>query len=336
MTESLIRDLYRKAHIFLYCLLGMIQFKFKWVYRRKKLSSHSTVNLDIQLSWLFATRNDSYCGNPVERLVASLKVLIHYLVEYDMSDISEIIVIDWNSSPCITNNSLFKDLIGFCQNLDRRVNLKVLSVPPDIASKYVNNRGPLSEVHAYNAAARRASGEMLLRLDQDSMVGRPFFDWLKTEKMNRWPHSKNIWWVGRRESAEDEYGQLIEDPIAFIEERLAQLKLYDNRAYTSPHGAVGVMMIPKQLWHLSRGYDESLTGWGHMELELLNYRLRWVERIVYLNIYLSISNPCCHIFHTDPSVFRSINPLALKFKFTPNLQWGLKDESLDLISFGEN
>ncbi len=51
----------------------------------------------------------------------------------------------------------------------------------------------MSEVHALNAAAQRARGSFLLRLDQDTLVGPSFMRYLRAEMSASWPHFHQPW-----------------------------------------------------------------------------------------------------------------------------------------------
>ena len=90
-------------------------------------------------------------------------------------------------------------------------------MPPSVV-KANNISGPLSEVHALNTAIRRASGEFLLRLDQDTIIGPNFTYFLVQALANRSALLSDdvIWWSSRRETNREDYEAIIQNPVQTI------------------------------------------------------------------------------------------------------------------------
>ena len=49
----------------------------------------------VKFSFIYASRNDNYMGRPLERLRSSLTALHTALDEFNLTDVTEIIIIDW-------------------------------------------------------------------------------------------------------------------------------------------------------------------------------------------------------------------------------------------------
>ncbi len=143
-----------------------------------------------------------------------------------------------------------------------------LIVPPSTvqANKIV---GAMSEVHAINTAIRRASGEFILRLDQDTIIGPNFTYFLVQALANSSMLLGDdiIWWSSRRESEREDYEAIIRNPVqAILNKGRDNFQIYDFGKLTSVLdgvGAVGVLGMSKRLWTSIEAYDERLTGMLH-------------------------------------------------------------------------
>jgi hypothetical protein len=114
----------------------------------------------------------------------------------------------------------------------------------------------ISEVHALNYAIRHhVRGEMVLRIDQDTVVGSAFFRYLSLEKRREWPAVADgkMWWGTRRDTDAQGAKALLESPEQFIAEHgmgVAPDRREDGR------GAVGVFGMPLAKWVHAKGYNE--------------------------------------------------------------------------------
>ena len=279
---------------------------------------------DKVLTWMYAGSNDDYGGQPMTRLGASLKTLLWGLCEYELANISEIIIVEWTSvlvtqhicdSPemdivCRSDNKECGDVSNSDASFSAgQVLLRVLAVNQEQTRHHVHP--PLtrmSEVHALNAAAQRARGSFLLRLDQDTLVGPSFMRFLRAEMLASWPHIHQPWFGGRRECDEQTSQLTIEDPVAFL---LTENDTVSSWAGSdSEHtmgGPVGVLGLPAWLWRAIRGYDESYIAWGHMELELYS-RLTFVAEVLPLSRHTDLSIPFYHLAHNKSSLAEPSRP----------------------------
>jgi hypothetical protein len=238
--------------------------------------------MTIKISFILCSRNDNYCGNSPERLFTSLYVLVTLLEKYKLN-YCEIVLVDWNSNIPLNQLNDYNKIKNY-------KNLNYIIIPPDIAKKY--SKIPVSEVHALNVAAKCAKGKLLLRLDQDTIIGQRFIEYLKNCPENDY---NKIWWSSRRETEQHHYNDIILDPFNFIRKNGDLLPLWCNKKYKYGEGAVGIFGIPKQAWILEKGYNEHMMGWGHMEVEFckrLKNNLEWlhIDDITNVDFY--------HIWHT--------------------------------------
>ena len=118
------------------------------------------------ISLILCSRNDSYMGNSRWRLETSINLALLNAKEANFLDQLEIIVSDWGSEIPLS------EVLNLVPEAKGRV--KFVHVPPDIA-KVEQKDSKFPEVIALNAAARRASGKYIGRIDNDTVVGADFF-----------------------------------------------------------------------------------------------------------------------------------------------------------------
>merc|ERR1740139_408582 len=280
-------------------------------------------------SWLLAARNDHYQGNPQERLATSLAVLAQGTGEHKLIDESEVVVADWNSvvpfyrADC---SAPFRTLLRG-PLFENRLSIRFVVIPPAIAMEHC--RETLCEVHALNVAARHARGDMLLRIDQDTLVGRPVFRWLQSIKVGQdtpvghpvlrlvrslmhkassaeSTHHRQWWWCGRRDADAKDYDAMVADPIAFLDRHGHRINKWGwpKPEYTGNYsrdgrGGVGIFGVPRAVWLATGGLDENMIAWGHMEVEFQR-RLRRHAAVLNPDDVLpttGVDQPVYHLYH---------------------------------------
>lgn len=245
-------------------------------------------------SFLFASRNDEYEGNAIERLTATLYALIQLIaMRPSLVREVEIVLVDWNSEVPLRTNPAF-DRLAHGRKL-----VRIVEVSPAVARRY-EDRVELSEVHALNLAAACARGKMLLRLDQDTLTGKQAVDMLiHVRDHERW-RLHQVWWVGRKETPPEDYDDVIANPNMYVHYNCNRLPYFGDTPENNRNGlgAVGVLGIPRELWMSSGGYDQSMSLRGHMEIELVNRLAR--ERYVW-NLHDDWGTDFYHIWHTYDS-----------------------------------
>ena len=219
------------------------------------------------ISLILCSRNDSYMGNSRWRLETSINHALLNAKDANFLDKLEIIVSDWGSEIPLS------EVLNLVPEAKDRV--KFVHVPPDIA-KVEQKDSKFPEVIALNAAARRANGEYIGRIDNDTVIGADFFR--KFEQL----HKNN---------PTDELD--LDDSFLFVERksvpyRISRLSLprslisFFIKMFSSFlklesatdwgkefwHSPVGVMMFHRDIWMATQGYDESLIYWGWMEGDL--------------------------------------------------------------------
>src|ERR1039458_2637825 len=126
-----------------------------------------------RLSFVLCSRNDNYMGNPVGRLEIALNYLAENVQLLGREEEVEVIVTDWGSKVPL------KDVLNL--NATAAKITRFLEVPIEVV-KEVQKDSPFAEVLALNAAARRANGQYIGRIDQDTLAGerflRFFFEWI--------------------------------------------------------------------------------------------------------------------------------------------------------------
>ena len=118
------------------------------------------------ITLILCSRNDSYMGNSKWRLETSINLALLNAKKADFLGQVEIIVSDWGSEIPL------RDVLQLVPEAEARV--KFVHTPRDI-SIIEQKDSKFPEVIALNAAARRASGEYIGRIDNDTVVGEEFF-----------------------------------------------------------------------------------------------------------------------------------------------------------------
>ncbi len=195
----------------------------------------------IQLSLILASKNDAYCGNPMQRLQT---VLNHTATRLNNHP-AEIIVTDWGSDiPVSQALKLTKEA---------RSLVRFHHVPKTITSRI---RSPFSEPHALNAAAKLARGQFLGRIDQDTLIGDKFLGWF----FHGGACTKSVYFSSRRDLQKDQ-------ALTLEAEKVVEWPMIrkDAEYWKS---AVGILLVPKEVYLQIGGYDEANVYKNHMEHEL--------------------------------------------------------------------
>ncbi len=216
------------------------------------------------LSLILCSRNDNYGGNSVWRLQTALNYLARQVEEMNLESVVEVIVSDWGSQKPLRQ---ILELSPVAAQVTR-----FLEVPPELAA-VLQKDSPFPEVLANNAAIRRAKGTYIGRIDQDTLVGREFFEYFCSAiavNAGGSPNESVVMFAGR-------YSIPIE--VAQRCQSFAKMVQYMNRfgRYLPPEGKgrnpwfdapVGIFLMHRRLWWEARGYSEQMLYWGFMEVEV--------------------------------------------------------------------
>ena len=298
-------------------------------------------NSKLILSLILCSRNDAYMGNSRWRLETSINLALLNARDANFLDKLEIVVCDWGSDVPLSK------VLNLVPEAKSRV--KFVLVRPVVA-KVEQKDSKFPEVIALNAAARRASGEYIGRIDNDTIVGADFFR-----------KFQNLYNVNPTENLD------LEDSFLFVERKSVPyriskislplskiqlfIKLFNNRFkietatdwgrefWWSP---VGIMMFHRDIWKATRGYDERLIYWGWMEGDLA-LRLGQKHQIVEFSQFVGYD--FYHLEHySNLTDYKDRNgPATSRKKNTPKFEglsyqenskgWGLMDYGLGISNY---
>lgn len=208
-----------------------------------------------KLSYIIATRNDGFCGDPMDRLENTLEQI--QVLQPD----AEIIVVDYGSDG--------EELVKHVQWIQK---FRSVYVPQAVGK-------PFHETLALNIGIRRARGEWIARLDQDILVGDNFVKWfdrtilhfnqLLEGVIEDNPFLRPAFFSLRRDLTE--YRTKNAEMNELASELGVHPPIWSDWKADAPgfwRGAVGTLLAPRSAWHHLRGYDESLIHRNHMEHDL--------------------------------------------------------------------
>lgn len=290
------------------------------------------------LSLILCSRNDSYMGNSLWRLETSINLALQNAQDANFLDKLEIIVSDWGSEVPLS------DALNLVTEAEGRV--KFVHVPGDVA-KAEQKDSKFPEVIALNAAARRATGQYIGRIDNDTVVGPDFFR--KFERLHKNNPSDELdltdsFLFVERKSVPYRISRLsLPLPLicSFIKcfsklFKVESAKEWGRAFWWSP---VGIMIFHRDIWKATQGYDERLIYWGWMEGDLA-LRLGQKHKIVEFSKF--VGHQFYHLEHYSNLVeYKDRNGTATPRKKNPviteNLSymvnsesWGLKNYNMEL------
>ena len=275
-------------------------------------------------------------GNSRWRLETSINLALLNAKKAGFLEQLEIIVSDWGSEIPL------RDVLLLVPEAEGRV--KFIHTSNDIAIiEQKDSKFP--EVIALNAAARRASGEYIGRIDNDTIVGFEFFrKFAKLHQENPTDELdlKDSFLFVERRSVPYRISR-ISLPLSLISAfikffrglfKVESAKEWGREFWWSP---VGIMMFHRDIWQSTQGYDEKLIYWGWMEGDLA-LRLEQKHQVVEFSKY--VGHDFYHLEHYSNLVeYKDRNGTATPRKKNPviteNLNyktnepnWGLFDHDL--------
>ncbi len=287
------------------------------------------------LSIILCSRNDRYMGDSRWRLRTALDYLGNRVADLGRTGDVEVLVTDWGSevplSEVVTLGPAAAEITSF------------INVPPGIAHQ-LQQDSPFPEVLALNAAARRARGRYIGRIDQDILVGgrflSDFLSWVgEGPQDGRW--EKALLFANRRRI-----------PFRFVAQRPSFanitrfVRLAGSSLFVERHNRhtgnlfwtsyVGIWMMHRNLWEECGGYDERMIYYNWMEADMI-CRLRASYPVVNLGAltgydfyHLEHYHPRTSLF-TRPHVIKNA-PVNLTGPAPPRhpngSSWGLRDVEL--------
>jgi hypothetical protein len=288
------------------------------------------------LSLILCSRNDQYMGNSLWRLQTTLNYVAQKVHELSRDEEVEILVTDWGSEIPL------REVLELSTAATRMVSFVV--IPPEIA-RDLQKDSPFPEVLALNAAARRAGGEYIGRIDQDTLVGKRFLEYFFELHEGRRqldnPLNSALMYANQRMVP---YRFTVRSPSLWAVDKYIDwfgkvLKIeLSSRNLFYFHG-VGIWLVHRDLWNECGGYDERMIYMNDMEINMIT---RLVKKYQMINIGKMVNYDFYHLEHYHPmvlrssSLYRKVNPESLFVKpdnLNPNGQdWGLVRYSFEILS----
>jgi hypothetical protein len=288
------------------------------------------------LSLILCSRNDQYMGNSLWRLETSLNYVSDQARKLGRTKQVEVLVADWGSEVPL------RDAVRLTPAAAEIVSF--LWISPDIA-RDLQKDSSFPEVLALNAVARRASGEYIGRIDQDTLVGNRFlevfFDHYEGRRQFDTPLCQALLYSNRREIP---YRFAVKCPPYHLVERYIK-KLGDRLPVRhDPRRPfwtylVGIWLVHRALWHECGGYNERLIYYNWMEVDMI---LRLKQKYTIIDFGVEIDYSFFHLEHVHPRIQRSTihsykNP-KIDFSSTPTLDlkpngnhWGIVSFPIDVM-----
>jgi hypothetical protein len=283
------------------------------------------------LSLVLCSRNDEYMGNSRWRLETTLNYIGAEVARLKCQEAVEIVVADWGSEPPLRGELALDPVAA-------RI-VSFVTVPPDVARR-AQQDSPFAEVIAINVAARRARGEYIGRIDQDTLVGRrflrQFLAWVETGgPAVRAPLEAALWFSCRRSIP---YRFAVRCPSFRAVARLVNWFgrwLQIETAPTFYHSGVGIWLMHRDLWDASGGYDERMIYMNDMEIDMA---ARLMTKYPMIDLGKLVDYDFYHLDHYHPrgprssATHRRVNAerpredLGLR---PSGAQWGLAAEALE-------
>jgi hypothetical protein len=287
------------------------------------------------LSLILCSRNDQYMGNSLWRLQTTLNYVAQNVHEIGREEDIEVLVADWGSEVPL------RDVLILSPATARIVSF--ILIPPEIA-RDLQKDSPFAEVLALNAAARRASGKFIGRIDQDTLVGRHFLEYFfgiyEGSQNLEIPLASALLFSNQRMVP---YRFAVRCPSFWaVDKYIGLFRRFLKIEITSLlpffiHG-VGIWLVHSDLWKECGGYDERMIYMNGMEVNMI---ARLMMKYKLVNLGKLVDYDFYHLEHYPPlvprrsSTFRKVNPIPYFTKpgmFNPNgSNWGLAQYAFEKL-----
>ncbi len=289
-----------------------------------------------RLSLIICSRNDQWQGNSLWRLETALNYTARQAARLGRLEDVEIIVADWGSVEPLSQ------AVGLGSEAARIV--RYLYFPPELAAEKQKN-SPFAEVFALNAAARRSRGDYIGRIDQDTLVGRRFFEWFFSalESPSGSFALESTAMISNRRRIPYAFAVrcprfgLVERYVDLFHKLLPCMQAPPVDRYWQCY--IGILLMHRRLWEAAGGYDESFIYYGYMEFDFF---LRLLKKFPGIDLGPLVRWDFYHLDHVEAwsvwrTVRRSLNPRRTPAnppeQFCPNGEsWGLAEYDIPITS----
>lgn len=273
-------------------------------------------------------------GNSLWRLQTALNYLAQQVAELGIENEIEVLVTDWGSETPL------RDALKLSQLAAKLTSF--IHVPKPLVDE-LQRDSPFAEVIALNAAARRAKGKYIGRIDQDTLVGKRFLKAFRKRVQDGLPLA-----MGFANLKMINYRFVVQCPSLSNVKRFVDLfgnhLQTENSRSTGPYyfAGVGIWLLHRDLWFESGGYDERMIYMNAMETNMIlrllpKYEMEDLGRLSNYDFY--------HLEHYHPwavrksSTHRKVNPhlpFSQPDQLNPNgAGWGMRDYALEVLPAGE-
>ena len=243
------------------------------------------------LSLILCARNDAYQGNSSWRLQTALNYVGQTVRLLERQQDVEVIVSDWGSETPL------RDALSLMPDAARIVSF--LLTPPEIARREQRD-SKFAEVLALNAAVRRANGEYIGRIDQDTLVGRKFletFFWLHERRRLLVPLERALLLSNRRRisvrfTALSPSFWAVDRYVRSWGRRLALMAPMPAHLFFQSY--VGIWLMHRDLWQEAGGFDERFIYMDWMEADMI---LRLTPKHTLVNLGELTDHDLYHLDH---------------------------------------
>lgn len=284
------------------------------------------------LSILCQGRNDSYMGNFTWRLSTVLNNYARSALFLGLEQEVEFIVSDWGSEVPL------HEVLELSSEARRMV--KFLITPPQVTKVYDKDAG-FAGPHPTNAAARRARGKYLMFADSDVFIPleslTKLIYHLREGHVHDYSLDESFFWASRTHVPNDfvEQNPLLEEVDLHIK-RNWESYAHDQVSIESFLGAGLCLLMKREMWLESTGWDERLIYWGWNDID-------WHRRLVWKYRWNDLERYGMKMYHLEhykgdrskdfhKNMTRKMNDMNDPTEFAPNpSDWGLRDVALKMV-----
>lgn len=247
------------------------------------------------VSLILCSRNDRYQGDSVWRLQTALNATVQAVAAIGREQDVEIILVDWGSKVPL------REALCLTPATARQVSFLYLSQE---IIKEVAKDSPFAEVLALNAAARRAKGLYIGRIDQDTVPGPEFMRRMIEILEGKFPIHvlpETAMFLSNRRCIPYRFAS--RSPSLWCVNRFVKW-FGRNLPLMSPlppelfyQSFVGIWMLHRDLWEEARGFDEEMIYMEWMEVDMY---LRLRPKYTLVNLGELIDHDVYHLDHLHP------------------------------------